>query len=60
MRVREGRGSSSRAVEVVTGWSDGIARWVNDVGPTRIGFLLALALVSVLSATFGVRTRRRS
>jgi hypothetical protein len=30
------------------------------VGPTRIGFLLALALVAVLTATFGVRTRRRS
>jgi cytochrome c-type biogenesis protein len=60
MRVREGRGSGSRAVEIVTGWSDSIARWVNDVGPTRIGFLLALALTGVLTATFGVRTRRRS
>jgi cytochrome c biogenesis protein CcdA len=60
MRVRDGRGSGSRAVDLVTGWSDAIARWVNDVGPTRLGFLLALALASVLTATFGVRTRRRS
>lgn len=60
MRVRDGRSNGSQAVDVVTGWSDDIATWVNEVGPTRLGLVLALALLSVLTATFGVRTRRRS
>ncbi|MGQ0431869.1 MAG: cytochrome c biogenesis CcdA family protein [Microthrixaceae bacterium] len=60
MRVRAGEGNGSQAVDLVTGWSDSIARWVNDTGPTRIGLLLALALSAALTATFGVRTRRRS
>lgn len=60
MRVRAGKQTGSAPVDLVTGWSDSIARWVNDVGPTRVGLLLALALASVLTATFGVRTRRRS
>jgi len=59
-RVRDGDLSGSEAVDTVTGWSDSIARWVNDVGPTRIGFLLALGLAAVLAATFGIHTRRRS
>jgi hypothetical protein len=59
--VREGRANGSRAVDAVTGWSDSIARWVmDDVGPTRLGLLLALALVVVLVPTYGLRTRRRS
>ena len=32
------------AVDVVTGWSDDIGRWVSDVGATRLGLLLALGL----------------
>lgn len=60
MRVRDGRSTDSAAVDVVTGWSSSIANWVYDVGPTRLGLLLALALVAVLAATFGVRTRGRS
>lgn len=60
MRVRDGKGTDSAAVDVVTGWSSSIANWVYDVGPTRLGLLLALALVAVLAATFGVRTRGRS
>lgn len=59
MRVRDGRATGSAAVDLVTGWSDSIARWVNDVGPSRLGLLLALALAAVLTATFGVRTTRR-
>ena len=59
-RVRAGKGAGSSAVDVVTGWSDGIARWVNDVGSSRIGLLLALALVAVLTAAFGLRSRQRS
>ncbi|MFZ6004304.1 MAG: cytochrome c biogenesis CcdA family protein [Actinomycetota bacterium] len=59
-RVRAGEGSGSEAVDVVTGWSDSIAGWVNDAGPTRIGLVLALGLASVLTATYGTRARRRS
>jgi hypothetical protein len=58
--VREGRGGDSRAVEVVTGWSDDISRWVLvDIGATRLGLLLALALVVVLVPTYATRARRR-
>jgi len=60
MRVRAGRSTDSAAVDVVTGWSSSIANWVYDVGPTTLGLALALALLVVLTATFGVRTRGRS
>ncbi|MET0727735.1 MAG: cytochrome c biogenesis CcdA family protein [Acidimicrobiales bacterium] len=59
-RVRAGQGSESWAVDLVTGWSDSVARWVNDIGPSRLGFLLALALAAVLTAVFSTRARRRS
>ncbi len=59
-QVRAGDAGGSKAVDVVTGWSDATARWVNDIGPTRLGLLLALGLVAVLTATVGLRTRRRS
>lgn len=60
MRVREGEGADSRAVDLVTGWSSSIANWVYDISPTRLGLLLALALVTVLTAAFGVRARSRT
>jgi hypothetical protein len=53
-----GGGDGSSAVDVVTGWSGDISAWVNDVGSVRLGLLLALALAAVLTATFGLRTRR--
>jgi cytochrome c biogenesis protein CcdA len=59
MRVRDGRATGSAVVDLVTGWSDSIARWVNDMGPSRVGLLLALGLATVLVATFGFRTSRR-
>ncbi len=60
-RVRAGdAGDGSPFVDVVTGWSGSIAEWVNGVGSTRLGLLLALGLAAVLTATFGARTRRRS
>lgn len=59
-RIRDGDLTGSTAVDTVTGWSDDIARWVNDVGASRIGFLLALALAAVLTVTFGTRARRGS
>ena len=58
-RVRAGDGGSgSSAVDAVTGWSSDIGNWVNDVGPTRLGLLLALSLAAVLTATFGLKARR--
>jgi hypothetical protein len=58
-RVRAGDGGDgSTAVDTVTGWSTDIAGWVNDVGATRLGLLLALGLAAVLTATFGLRARR--
>ncbi len=58
-RVRAGEGGDgSTAVDTVTGWSGDISEWVNEVGPTRLGLLLSLALAAVLTATFGLRARR--
>ncbi len=57
-RVRAGDLDRSPFVDAVTGWSTDIGQWVNDVGPTKIGLVLALGLVAVLTATFGVRARR--
>jgi cytochrome c biogenesis protein CcdA len=58
-QVRANGAGHSAAVDTVTGWSDDIARWVGDVGATRLGLLLSLALVGVLTATFGLRARNR-
>ena len=58
-RVRAGDGGGgSSAVDTVTGWSGDIGNWVNDVGATRLGLLLALGLAAILTATFGLRARR--
>jgi hypothetical protein len=53
-------GDGSEVVDVVTGWSTSISTWITDIGALRLGFLLALGLAAVLTATFGVNTRRRS
>jgi cytochrome c biogenesis protein CcdA len=58
-RVRAGHLGRSSVVDRVTGWSDGVQRWINDMGPTRVGLLLALGLLFVLVATFGLRARDR-
>lgn len=58
-RVRDGDLSRSSVVDRVTGWSDSVRTWVTDVGPTKVGLLLALGLLFVLVATFGFRTRDR-
>ena len=57
-RVRDGHLGRSAVVDRVTGWSDSVRNWVTDVGPTRLGLLLALGLLFVLVATFGLRTSR--
>lgn len=58
-RVRSGRAGGSSAVDTVTAWSNAIATWVTDIGPPRLGLLLALGLLFVLTAAFGFRTRDR-
>ena len=58
-RVRAGEvGDGSPAVDLVTDWSSAISEWVNGFGPKWLGLLLALGLAAVLTATFGLRTRR--
>lgn len=59
VRLRDGGGADSRAVDTVTGWSDSIARWVAGVGPIRLGLLLALALAAVLTVTYAARSPSR-
>ena len=60
-RVRAGQGGDgSRAVDIVTGWSTSVTRWVDGVGAMRLGFLLTLALAAVLTLTLGAASRRRS
>ena len=58
-RVQDGHFGRSAIVDRVTGWSDGVRNWVTDVGPTRLGLLLALGLLAILTATFGLRARDR-
>jgi cytochrome c-type biogenesis protein len=58
-RVRDGHLGRSAVVDRVTGWSDSVQRWINDMGPSRVGLLLALGLLFVLVATFGLRARDR-
>lgn len=60
LRVQRGDLSGGRPVDVVTGWSDDVTRWVvDDVGAVRLGWLLTIALLGVLALTYGVRARRR-
>jgi cytochrome c-type biogenesis protein len=48
LRVQRGDLSGGGVVDVVTGWSDSLSRWiVDDVGAVRLGWLLAVALGAV-------------
>ena len=58
-QVRSGDLSGSGVVDRVTGWSNDIAGWVSSIGATRLGLLLALGLLAVLTATFGLRAGDR-
>jgi hypothetical protein len=49
-------GEEDRTVDLVTGWSNEVSVWVHDVGPTRLGLVLA---VIVATAAIAVATRRR-
>jgi cytochrome c biogenesis protein CcdA len=49
-------GEEDRTVDLVTGWSNEVSVWVHDVGPTRLGLVLA---VIVAAAAITVATRRR-
>jgi cytochrome c biogenesis protein CcdA len=59
-RVQDGSTQGSEVVDLVTGWSRDISNWIRDLGYTRVGLLLSLALVVVLTATFGLRGARTS
>ena len=59
-RVRSGRRRAAPAPSTASpAGPTASRRWVSDVGPTRLGLLLALGLLFVLTATFGFRTRNR-
>jgi cytochrome c-type biogenesis protein len=60
LRVQGGDLSGSPIVSRVTGWSDSISNWVYDVGPVRLGWLLAAALATVVAVTYGIRAKRRA
>jgi cytochrome c-type biogenesis protein len=59
-RLQDGSTQGSEVVDLVTGWSRDISNWIDDLGYTRVGLLLCLALVVVLTATFGLRGARAS
>jgi cytochrome c-type biogenesis protein len=59
LRVQGGDLSGSPLVRRVTGWSDSISNWVYDIGPVRLGWLLAATLTIVLAATYGLKAKRR-
>ncbi|MGE3619051.1 MAG: cytochrome c biogenesis CcdA family protein [Acidimicrobiia bacterium] len=60
LRVQRGGHSGSGLVDLVTGWSDAVSRWVvDDVGALRLGWLLATLLTAAIVGTYGVRARRR-
>ena len=60
LRVLDGDSVPTGPVDLVTGWSEDIARFVNDMGGRTVGLLLALVLAGVLAVVFGVRARRTS
>jgi cytochrome c biogenesis protein CcdA len=57
-RVQSGSREGSDVVDLVTGWSQDVTRWVQDLGYTFVGFLLALGLCVVFAITFGLRGAR--
>lgn len=59
LRVQRGDLSGGRPVEIVTGWSDDLSRWVLDVGAVRLGVLLAALLAAVVAASYSVKATRR-
>ena len=52
LRVRTGETSGGGAAEVVFDWNASISNWVQQVGPVRLGILLAAAVGVVVALTW--------
>jgi cytochrome c-type biogenesis protein len=59
LRVRDGDTSGGGAAQVVFDWNKEISNWVQDVGPVRVGIVLAAAVGVVIALTMGTRSRPR-
>jgi cytochrome c-type biogenesis protein len=57
MRVRGGDTSAGGAAQLVFDWNESISNWVQDVGPVRLGIVLAAAVGVVIALTMGARRR---
>lgn len=53
-------GEEDAAVDRVTGWSNDVAAWVTDVGPTRLGLFLAVVVAAAAVAVASRRGTRRA
>ncbi|MGZ4710648.1 MAG: cytochrome c biogenesis CcdA family protein [Acidimicrobiales bacterium] len=57
LRVRTGETSGGGAAQVVFDWNASISSWVQQVGPVRLGIVLAAAVGVVIALTMGTRRR---
>jgi len=57
LRVRTGDTSGGGAAQVVFDWNASISTWVQQVGPVRLGIVLAAAVGVVVALTMGTRRR---
>jgi cytochrome c biogenesis protein CcdA len=57
LRVRTGETSGGGAAQVVFDWNASISNWVQQVGPVRLGILLAAGVGVVVALTMGTRRR---
>jgi cytochrome c-type biogenesis protein len=57
LRVRTGETSGGGAAQVVFDWNASISSWVQQIGPVRLGIVLAAAVGVVVALTMGTRRR---
>ena len=57
LRVRNSDTSAGGAAQLVTDWSASISTWVQQIGPVRLGIVLAAAVGVVVALTMGTRRR---
>ncbi len=57
LRVREGDTSGGGLADRVFQWNADVSNWIQDVGPVRLGLLLALALAVAVLVTVARRAR---
>lgn len=58
LRVRDGDLSGGGLADIVFGWNADISSWIQQVGPVRIGLVLALALAVATTAALARRAVR--